>query len=173
MTPKIKLHFQNIFSKFFCLNRLLKNVFSQKINRKNGIFYTLFEIKKLKKNLKFFSCILEFIGSINILLLCNIMSPHSKLELAALNIYRDITKFTTCYGFFLIFNFSFQFLICFKLLIFFRFPTCMSWYSTLETSFLGSTFLSLSGWCSSSQTSTVEGIYSRIWWRCVEGFNTP
>ena len=35
-----------------------------------------------------------------ILLLGNYMSLHSKIQPAAINIYRDITKCLTCYGFF-------------------------------------------------------------------------
>ena len=39
-------------------------------------------------------------SGLHILLLGNYMSLHSKIAPAAINIYRDITKCLTCYGFF-------------------------------------------------------------------------
>ena len=40
---------------------------------------------------------------LHFLLLGNYTSLHSKIEPAAINIYRDITKCLTCHGFFLVF----------------------------------------------------------------------
>ena len=47
-------------------------------------------------------------SGLHILLLGNYMSLHSKMEPAAIKIYRDITKRLTCYGFFLFIRLCFR-----------------------------------------------------------------
>ena len=87
-----------IFSLFFSVFWGSLGVYIKKL----GIYFQQGRRYKFGADGGHFSEILTI--GVHFLLLGNYMSVHSKIEPAATNIYRDIAKCLTCYGFFLIKN---------------------------------------------------------------------